>query len=128
MCNTHYPRGAVDRAAEEVVVTALVDTGVQPATYPQGDAAGRFGVSERLLQLQRRAYGIEGVVEGGMDAIPGHFHDRAVVALHCGFRDRVVARQGRTHPFGLLLPQPGAALDIGEQEGDDARRCLHGIA
>ena len=32
-------------------------------------------------------------------------------------RDRVVARQCRLHLLGLPLPQPGAALDVGKQNG-----------
>ncbi len=34
------------------------------------------------------------------------------------FGDGIVARHYRPHPLGFLLPQPGAAFDIGEEKSD----------
>jgi hypothetical protein len=36
-----------------------------------------------------------------------------------------MAREGRAHAPGLLFPQPGASLDVGEQERRDGRLVLH---
>ena len=42
-------------------------------------------------------------------------------------QEPVVAGQGGAHGVGVLLPEPGAALDVGEQERDGARgRLAHG--
>ena len=120
-------RRAIDGAAEKVVVAALDNASMQAATYPKGDALRRFGVGERLLQLQRGAYRIEGIVEGGVGSVAGHFHDNAAVALYGDPGDCVVARQAPDACVPVPAPKGGTALDIGEQESDDAGRCLHGL-
>src|SRR2546428_6224250 len=118
----HDARGTVDHAAVEVVVTVLVDdTRMQPTAYPKGNVVRLSGIDERLLQLQRGADRVEGILEGGMDAVASRLHERATVALYGRSGDCVVAYQCWPHPFRHLLPQPSTALDVREQESNDAR-------
>ena len=58
------------------------------------------------------------VENAGVDAVAGGLHDHAVVLGDCTPHDLVVARQALAHGVGMLLPQAGRALDVGEEEGD----------
>jgi hypothetical protein len=79
-----------------------------------------------LLQPQRGADRVDWVPESSMDAIAGHLHDRTVMTFDGGSRKYVVACQRNPHPLGLLRPQAGAALDIGEEESNDAGGLIGG--
>ena len=50
------------------------------------------------------------------------------MGLHRRAGDRVMPRQCRLHPLGFLLPQAGAALDVGEQNGRDRGWLVHARA
>src|SRR5204862_3479475 len=61
---------------------------------------------------------VEGIADG--------LEDGAAVGFNRGADQIVVAGQGVAHRLRELLPEPGAALDVGEQEG--ARRRGQGDA
>ena len=123
----HDARSAVDRRSKEIIVTTLDDTDMQSAPHGHCKAVGRFEVGERLLQRERGSDRIERIVEGGVSAVAGRLHDHAMVRLHDRARDRIVASQREAHPPRVMLPQTGAALDVGKE-----KRCggygLHGSA
>ncbi len=81
MRGAHDARGAVDGGAEVIVVAAFDDARVQPAAHAQREPLRCCRIGERLLQLYRRADGLDRVPEGGMHPVAGHFDNRAVVAL-----------------------------------------------
>ncbi len=110
----HDARGAIDHRAEEVVVAALIDAGVQAAAHAQRNADGRYGIGERNLQLQRRCQRVERIVEHGVKSVTGRFHDSAAVLLDCLAGQDVMTCQSRPHALGFLIPQSRAALYIRE--------------
>jgi hypothetical protein len=65
-------------------------------------------------------------VKGSAKGIAHGFEDVAAVGLNGGAEESVVAGQRLLHRFEVLLPEAGAAFDVGEQEGDRrARRIYH---
>jgi hypothetical protein len=54
-----------------------------------------------------------------LTTVPRFFHRRA--------NDGVVTRQRHFHPRGFGLPEPGAALDVGEQKRRDGGGFVHRI-
>ena len=116
-----HTRRAIHRGTEVVAFTQLSATGVQAHPHPQ-----RLG--ERPILSDERALGVEGgdqrmVGEGecGMEPVASCFHDMAVAVLDGGAKDRVVASERRSHGLGMLLPEPGGALEVGEQERHGSR-------
>ena len=79
----------------------------------------------RSCERQRGLDGIQWIVEFSMNTVARHFHDAAMVRLDGSACDRIVPGQGRTHPRRVLLPQAGAALDVGEEKGGNRGAGLH---
>jgi hypothetical protein len=96
---------------------------VQPAAHAKCDVVCRRRIGDRALQLQRRANGIERIVERRVQAVADHLDDDAAMILDRRARQRIVARQRIGHALRLLFPQPRAAFDIGEEQGDAGRRA-----
>ena len=69
--------------------------------------------------------------DGGKDGAEGiadRLEDEAAVRLDRRAQQCVVAGEGDRHRPRLALPEPGAALDVGEEEGYGLRRTFrHGI-
>ena len=122
----HDACGTIDGAAEVVVVAALDYPHMQPATHLQGDAIRGGGIGQRLLQLQGGCHSVESVIEYRVDTVANHLHDCSAVTFNYYSDQRVVARQSRLHPFGLVLPEPGAPLDVGEEKGCVCGWVVHG--
>ncbi len=120
----HDARRAVDRGAVVVVVAPFRDARVQAAACAQRQAAHPLELGERALQLHRGADGIEWIAEGRVQPVARLLHDVPAVPFHRLARERVVARHRRAHPIGLLLPEAGAALDVGEKERRGAGRLV----
>ncbi len=118
----HDPRRAVDRAAEEIVVAALHDAGVQPAADEEPEPSGRVRIGEHLLQFDGGADRVRRVVEGRVHAVARHLDDRSPVTRDGFARQRIVPRKSDRHLPGLLLPEARASLDVTEEKGDDAGR------
>jgi hypothetical protein len=114
------PRAAVDRAAVVVTLAQIGFPGVQCGAHRQGDPLGpRLGV-QSLLEGSRGGHGITGPGEYGKTAVAlaeGPHHHPAV-PLHRPLDQGVVAGHGRPHRRGVLPPEAGAALHVGEEKGD----------
>ena len=114
MGGAHDARGAIHLAAEEIVIATLHDPQVQAAAHPERNAVGRRGVAQCPLKCDDGVDSVHRVVEGGIDSVAGHLHDDSPVPLHGDARQGVMPRQRSRHPLRFLLPEPGAAFDIGE--------------
>ena len=124
MRRRHDARGAVHHAAEEIVVAALDDAGVQTAARPQRNAVdARIG--ECLLELQSGRDRVLRVVEGGVHAVARHLDHAAAMRVDRGPRQVIVPGQRGLHALRLALPQLGAAFDIGKEEGRDRGMIVH---
>jgi hypothetical protein len=78
-----------------------------------------------VLQLDGCVDGIERILESRMRPVAQHLDDLPSMSGHGRAHDCVVTSKSSTHQLGALLPELGASLDVGEEKGDDARRCLH---
>ena len=123
--NAHDACSAVHGTAEEIAVPALIDPCMHAATHQKRQAFRSLLVREQLLKSYRGVHRIERIVKGRVHAVARHLHDGALVSFDCSSQDRVVACQRQAHALGFLLPQAGAALDVGEQIGCDCGRYLH---
>ena len=128
MRGAHDPRRTVDRAPEVIVIAPLDHSRMQPTAHAQRNTAGRRRIGQRLLHVQRRSERVQRIVEDGMDSIAGHLHHRAVAMLDRAARERVVRGQRLRHPSAVLLPQRGAALDVGKKKGRDCGWVVHAKA
>jgi hypothetical protein len=121
----HDPCGSVDGATEHVVIAALDHPQMESGAHAQRDMIVCGQTRERLLQDRSGVKRVQRVPESGVHPVAGHFHDHATVSFHRLPRQGIVFRQGERHPLPLLLPQAGAALDIGEKKGGDPGCRLH---
>ena len=92
-------------------------------TRTQETGGGDYGGQ----QLDSR--GVQRVVAGadrggGAKGIADGLEDMAAVGFDGLAEQGVVVGEGETHGLGELLPELGAALDVGEQEGDGASGSL----
>ena len=60
--------------------------------------------------------------ERSVEPIPRRLDHLAALGLDRATHQRVVTRQRLAHRFGMLLPEPGRALEISEQERNRPRR------
>ena len=56
------------------------------------------------------------------ESVATRLEDVAVVIVDALAQQRIVARERGAHRRGVRFPQPRAALDVGEQQGDGAGR------
>jgi hypothetical protein len=78
---------------------------------------------EVALSIDRGFDGRHGPIEDREHAIARRLHDCSTGVLDRGREDRVVCGEGHAHGVAMRLPQAGAPLDGGEQEGRRARGC-----
>ena len=71
-----------------------------------------------LLGLQGGAQGLPGGIKCHAKRIPDDLENVAVVRLHGGLQDGMMAESQSLQLVGVCLRKPGAAFDIGEEEGD----------
>ena len=114
----HDARGAIDGAAEIVAVTVLDGPHVNAASNRDRNAFRGGWIDKRALQRNRGFNGVRRIGEHGEHAVAHHLDDRAAAFHDRRAAERVVTHQCRTHPVRVLFPQPGAALDIGEEKRD----------
>ena len=110
--------GAAQGCAEVVAGTLLGLAGVQGGPDAEGLAFGQgpgFSVKGRLGR-KRGPQRLVGLVEGGVEGVPGGLEDVSSVGLDTGAEQGVVSCEGGAHGVGVPLPQAGAALDVGKQE------------
>lgn len=76
-----------------------------------------------MLERAGGRHRIGRAVEGGKEAVAfaAALHQRPAVPLDHRRRQGVVTSQGVSHRLGVLLPEAGVALDIGQEERDRAR-------
>ena len=115
------PRHAVQGLAEVVAAALLRRPGVQGRPDAQAQAARPLLRPQRRLGGQGRLQGVGGGGVGGAERVPDGLEDDAP-ARDDALQYLVVAGEGVPHGLGLLLPQAGAALNVGKEEGDGARR------
>ena len=114
-------RAARLTARAEVVVVAALDRRRRAARSARAARRRRSRPDRRApaAAAARRATASSGVVERRVHAVAGHLDDgAAVVARPPRGRARRGARAPAASAPGSLLPQPGAALDVGEEKGD----------
>jgi hypothetical protein len=82
---------------------------------------------QRLLQGGSGGHGVGGLGKDGEAAValPARAHEETTVPLDVLLYEDIMARQRLAHGVGVLLPQQGATLDVGEEEGDGPGRKLH---
>jgi hypothetical protein len=104
MRDAHDAGGAVDNAAEKIIIAAFGNAGMEAAAYAQRDAVGRGGIGQFLLQVKRGPERIERIIERGMGAVAAHFYDEAAMVFDGRAHDRVVASKRKPHALVLALP------------------------
>ncbi len=112
----HDASGAVHDRTKVVVVAAEGLAGVDAHPGPDGCGAPRFGM-QRPLGVDARGHRIgrsgedgDGPVAGGLQQLPVGLGDG-------GPHDVVVTGERLRHLGRVLLPETGARLDVGEEEG-----------
>ncbi len=121
MGSGHQAGEAIESGSEVIPVMGLSGDGMH--RHPNSKRAIHRGPAlrcQRPLCIEGRGYGIRSGGEGGLDGIADGFEEHAVVCLDCCPQERVVALDRRRHRRLVLLPERGAALDVGEEEGDGA--------
>jgi hypothetical protein len=112
--------GAIERRAKVIVITLLSDTGVDDHAYPQWPSCWLGRGVQCPLRGQRGGQRGGRACEGGVQAISGGREDLSVVRLDAGAQQAIVVRQRGLHRLWVLLLQPCAALNVGEEKADDA--------
>jgi hypothetical protein len=81
----------------------------------------RLGLQARCAaSAAAKASGAE--ANGGEERVPGGLEDAASAGFDRLPQSHVVPGEGEVHLFRVFLPELGAALDIGEEKGDQPRR------
>ena len=94
---------------------------MQRHTDPQrSDALGPPLLHNASLGIKGRSDRIRSGREGGLHRITDHLEEHAVVRLDGSAQEGQVAFDRRRHRRLVPLPQRGAPLDVGEEEGDGA--------
>ena len=78
---------------------------------------------ESPLPLDRGGHRLTRRFENRADTIARGIEDRSAVTLDGIAQDALVPRDGRAHDRGMPLPEPGAAFDIGKEEGERWLAC-----
>jgi hypothetical protein len=132
MGDGHDPRRAIQRRAEIIAFAQFRHAGVQAHSHAQRDR--RLGIGRRRLRardaglrrlqgaLRREARGerVRRRFEDGEKAVPRGLHDATGGILNRTTQQRVVPRECDLHRVRILIPQRGAALDVGEEECERA--------
>ena len=124
----HHPGRPVDRGAVVVAVAQLGLAGVQrPCARATDRRAPTLGARARAARRSPRVDRVGRGGERGVHPVAGGLHHVAVVRLDRRTQDLVVAGERGLHRVGVLLPEAGRALDVGEEEGDrPGRQVSHG--
>ena len=120
----HDARRAVQGRAEVVALARRRLPGVQPHANAEWSGLAPRLFQKVLLGAEAGADTVDGRVEDGHEAVADRLHDLAARALDGAAQDGVVALERLLHGLLVLLPQAGAALDVGKEEGERARRRL----
>ena len=122
----HDAGRAVHLGAIKIMVAGFLGRRVQAAAQRQRQAGGGLWIGQRVQHLQGGGQRVQRIVKHGVDAVAGGLDQPAPVRPHRPASNLVVAGQRGAHALGVLLPEPGAALDVGEQKTDGGVGCGHG--
>src|SRR5262245_11665180 len=79
-----------------------------------------------IVQINLRLYccpqSISGSMKSRAESITNHLKHITIVGLDGFLQNLVMARIWDRHRFGMSLPKPGAAFDIGIEKSHSARR------
>jgi hypothetical protein len=120
---TFQPRRHVDRVAEHVLVGDDDVAEMKPDAEGLAAIGGRAGVAldHAALQLDGRAYRLDGTAELDQHAVTHRLDDAAVEALD--HRRHQLGEMGTQIDQRALLVgahQPAVAVDVGDQDGREA--------
>ena len=122
MAGGQQAREAVQPGSEVVAVAGFGGGGVQRHADPQGAdvCSGQGSAAQRPLGSERGGDGIRCRGEGRLHGIADRLEEHAAVGLDGRAQQGEVALDRGRHRRPVPLPQRGAALDVGEEEGDGA--------
>jgi hypothetical protein len=125
MADVKQPGGPVHRRTDIVAVTLRAGTRMQRHAHPDGQA-GRPGLgADCPLDGHRRRKRGNRVGEHSAMCLAYRLEDVAAGRLDPLADNAVMAGRRRRHGIAIGLPQPDAALDIGEQQRHQASRKTH---
>ena len=121
MTGCEQPRQPVEGSGQ--VVAALVRfrlPRMQGHAHPERAELTPVLGKQRPLGIKGRGNGGGRRGEGGLDGIPDRLEVDAAMRLDGRIEQGHVALDGRGHRLPVPLPERGAALDVGKEEGDGA--------
>jgi hypothetical protein len=115
-----HPRRPIQRGAEVIPIALLCDPAVQD--HANSDATRDLPrlVVQRPLGIERRGHGVGSAREDRTELVAHSLEDIAAVRLDCVSQEPFVTGERIGHLATVLLPEEGAALDVGEEKGDRA--------
>jgi hypothetical protein len=123
-CQRLEARSTKERAAVEALVLHLHVSAAQRDPDPEASDLAPIGSADPRLELSSRRDRSTCVAEGGVRAVADALEDSPFARSGARLHDHVVSRQRGAGRRAVALGEPGAALDIGEEEGQVARRRL----
>jgi hypothetical protein len=91
---------------------------VQRHEHPQLTDLAPVFAKERMLPIDGCGSCLRNSWKGGVDRTPDRLEEHATVGLNGRIEQGSVAVDGVRHRRSVLLPEGGAALDVGDEEGD----------
>src|SRR5829696_9344074 len=121
------PGEAIESGGEVVAIvgcrSASVDCHADPNRTERAPVFGRQGA----LSGNGGQDCVECCRKGGLNSVADDLEADAIVGVDRFVKKREVAHDGSAHGHRVLLPTPGATLDVREQEGDRAAwKVAHG--
>ena len=116
---------AVEGAAPPLPLHQLGLAGVDPDTHRQATNFTPVGGGDPGLDGQGGPHRRDRAREHGMHRVAHRLEHLAALSPHDVADQLIVARQHRRHAGGMVLPQAGAALDVGEHKSHQPSRQGH---
>ena len=110
----------VQSRREIIAVVRRAGAGVQGHADLQGAQQAPVFVGQGALRLDRGEDAIERRGECGLDGVANGFEPKAMVRPYCLIEECEMPLGGGEHRRSVVFPTPGAALDVGQEEGDGA--------
>jgi hypothetical protein len=122
MTEREQPRQPVERRAKVVALARLGRATMECHAHAQRAGAVPAFLLQRPLRIKGGGECVGRPGEHRVDAVAGSLEDHSAVRADCLAQQAVMAGKRRPHRRVMLLPQLGAAHDIGEQERDCSAR------